>query len=73
MIAEAIQTVMRRFQIPNAYEQVKDLTRGQGIDQARLIDFIQTLSIPEDAKQRLLHLSPGQYTGLAQVLVKAFS
>ena len=73
VIAEAIQTVMRRYHIPNAYEQVKDLTRGHGIDQARLTEFIQQLNIPEDAKQRLLHLTPEQYTGLAQVLVKAFS
>jgi adenylosuccinate lyase len=73
VIAEAIQTVMRRYHIPNAYEQVKDLTRGHGIDQTRLTEFIQQLNIPEDAKQRLLHLTPEQYTGLAQVLVKAFS
>lgn len=73
VIAEAIQTVMRRYHIPNAYEQVKDLTRGQGIDQARLTQFIQHLNIPEDAKERLLHLSPQGYTGLAYILVKAFS
>jgi adenylosuccinate lyase len=73
VIAEAIQTVMRRYQIPNAYEQVKDLTRGQGIDQARLTEFIQHLSIPQDAKERLLQLSPHHYTGLAHILVKAFS
>lgn len=73
VIAEAIQTVMRRYHIPNAYEQVKDLTRGQGIDQARLTEFIQHLNIPQDAKERLLQLSPQQYTGLAHILVKAFS
>lgn len=73
IIAEAIQTVMRRYHIPDAYEQVKDLTRGQGIDAPRLKAFIENLALPEDAKQRLLQLSPNQYTGLAHVLVKAFS
>ena len=73
VIAEAIQTVMRRYHIPNAYEQVKDLTRGQGIDKTRLTEFIQRLNIPEDAKQRLLNLSPEHYIGLAKILVKAFS
>lgn len=73
VIAEAIQTVMRRYHIPKAYEQMKDLTRGQGIDQARFVEFIQHLNIPQEAKERLLHLTPDHYTGLAQVLVKAFS
>lgn len=73
VIAEAIQTVMRRYHIPQAYEQVRDLTRGQGIDQASLNAFIQTLHIPLEAKTRLLQLKPEQYTGLAHVLVKAFS
>ena len=73
VIAEAIQTVMRRYQIPNAYEQVKDLTRGQGMDAEHLQMFIEKLDIPTDAKQRLLELSPNQYIGLARTLVKAFS
>lgn len=73
ILAEAIQTVMRRYQVPNAYEQMRDLTRGHGINQAKLTTFIQSLSIPNDAKQRLLELTPNSYTGLATVLVKAFS
>jgi adenylosuccinate lyase len=73
VVAEAIQTVMRRYQIPNAYEQLRDLTRGQGLNQERLQTFIQTLKIPDDAKQRLLALSPENYIGLAKQLVKAFS
>ncbi|MGV3739726.1 MAG: adenylosuccinate lyase [Gammaproteobacteria bacterium] len=73
IIAEAIQTVMRRYHIPDAYEQVKYLTRGQGIDAERLTTFIENLNIPDDAKKRLLQLKPSQYTGLAHVLVKAFS
>jgi adenylosuccinate lyase len=73
VVAEAIQTVMRRYQIPNAYEQLRDLTRGHGLDQDSLKTFILNLTIPDDAKQRLLALSPGSYIGLAKQLVKAFS
>ncbi|PJD93309.1 MAG: adenylosuccinate lyase [Legionella sp.] len=73
VVAEAIQTVMRRYHIPQAYEQVRDLTRGHGLDQAHLTPFIQSLDIPSDAKERLLQLSPDKYIGLAQLLVKAFS
>lgn len=73
VIAEAIQTVMRRYHIPNAYEQVKDLTRGQGMDAKSLQAFIEKLDIPKEAKERLLQLSPTQYIGLAKTLVKAFS
>ena len=73
VLAEAIQTVMRRYQIPDAYEQLKALTRGQGIDSATLIQFIKTLAIPETAKEQLIQLTPEKYTGLAAQLVKAFS
>ncbi|MDP3704441.1 MAG: adenylosuccinate lyase [Legionellaceae bacterium] len=73
VLAEAIQTVMRRYQVPNAYEQMRDLTRGHGIDRDKLMTFIQSLDIPKDAKQRLLDLTPETYTGLAALLVKAFS
>lgn len=73
VLAEAIQTVMRRYQIPNAYEQLRDLTRGAGIDQESLSHFILSLSIPEEAKKHLLALTPSSYIGLATQLVKAFS
>lgn len=73
VLAEAIQTVMRRYNIPNAYEKLRNLTRGQGIDANCLHDFIQTLEIPEETKQQLLELTPAKYTGLATQLVKAFS
>ncbi|MGQ3890484.1 adenylosuccinate lyase [Legionella sp. CNM-4043-24] len=73
VLAEAVQTVMRRYQIANAYEQLKDLTRGHGIDAHTLKQFITALNIPEDAKSRLLALTPEKYTGLAAQLVKAFS
>ena len=63
ILAEAIQTVMRRYQISGAYEKMRDLTRGQAMTQANLIEFINELSIPEDAKQRLLNLTPSEYIG----------
>jgi adenylosuccinate lyase len=65
VLAEPIQTVMRRYGVPEAYEKLKELTRGQGIDQPRLQAFIQTLPIPEAEKTRLLALSPATYIGNA--------
>jgi adenylosuccinate lyase len=73
VLAEAVQTVMRRYDIPDAYEQLKDLTRGQGIDAESLKQFIKSLPIPEDVKKHLMELTPEKYTGLATQLVKAFS
>ncbi|STX50819.1 adenylosuccinate lyase [Legionella busanensis] len=74
VLAEPIQTVMRRYQIPNAYEQLKALTRGQGgIDKNTLKEFIDSLDIPKTAKEQLLNLTPEKYTGLAAQLVKAFT
>ena len=65
MLAEAVQTVMRRYGLPSPYEQLKALTRGQGIDEASMRAFIGSLDLPADAKQRLLDMTPGSYTGLA--------
>ncbi|MBA2648102.1 MAG: adenylosuccinate lyase [Legionella sp.] len=73
VLSEAVQTVMRRYNVPNAYEQLKHLTRGQGIDLASLKEFINALDIPEKAKAQLNQLTPETYTGLAVQLVKAFS
>lgn len=73
VLAEAIQTLMRRYQMPEAYEQLRDLTRGQGINKEKLTGFIEKLTLPEEAKKRLLALAPADYTGLAAQLVKAFS
>lgn len=72
VIAEAIQTVMRRYQVPNAYEKVKNITRGRKIHQKDIQQFIEALDVPEEAKQRLRELTPQTYTGLAAALVKAF-
>ena len=71
VLAEPIQTVMRRYGIENPYEQLKELTRGKGgINQSSLHIFISGLMIPEDAKQALLALTPASYTGKAAELVK---
>jgi adenylosuccinate lyase len=70
VLAEPIQTVMRRYGVPNAYEQLKDLTRGKGIDRESLQAFVRGLPIPEGEKQRLLLLSPGAYTGKAAQLAR---
>ncbi len=70
VLAEAVQTVMRRFGVPNAYEQLKALTRGKGITREGLAEFVRGLPIPEAEKQRLLELTPGTYTGKAAELAK---
>ncbi|MDA1063946.1 MAG: adenylosuccinate lyase [Proteobacteria bacterium] len=65
VLAEAVQTVMRRYGVPEPYEKLKDLTRGQTVDQEKLADFIGALEIPDAEKQRLLALTPAGYVGLA--------
>ncbi len=71
VLAEAVQTVMRRHGLPNPYEQLKALTRGHGIDADAMHAFIAGLDLPAEAKQRLLGLTPGHYTGLAERLARA--
>ncbi len=71
VLAEAIQTVMRRHGLPEPYEQLKALTRGKsGMTRESLRAFIDALALPDDAKARLLALSPGTYVGLAEALAK---
>jgi adenylosuccinate lyase len=70
VLAEPVQTLMRRFGITNAYEQLKELTRGKRVNRETLRDFIATLPIPEPDRQRLLDLSPDTYLGLAATLAK---
>ena len=70
VLAEPIQTVMRRVGMENAYERLKDLTRGAGISQQAIQAFLSELDLPEDDKQRLLALTPATYTGLASRLVR---
>lgn len=70
VLAEPIQTVMRRYGIENPYEQLKELTRGKGgINQTSLHAFIKELKIPDSAKQYLLELTPASYVGKATELV----
>ncbi len=70
MLAEAVQTVMRRHGLPNPYEQLKALTRGQGITADSMRAFIESLDLPADDKQRLRDMTPGRYTGLAERLAR---
>ena len=66
ILAEPIQTVMRRYGVKNPYEKLKDLTRGQSITKQTVQVFIQDLDIPDHAKQTLLALTPATYLGTAQ-------
>jgi len=65
VLAEPIQTVMRRYAIEKPYEKLKELTRGKGIDQQSMQEFINNLEIPAAEKQRLLAMTPGSYIGNA--------
>ena len=70
VLAEAIQTVMRRYGVPKPYEQLKALTRGKGITPETLRDFIANLDIPADAKAMLMELTPATYLGKAPELAR---
>ncbi len=70
VLAEPVQTVMRRFGVPNPYEQLKELTRGKGISRDDLRDFIATLPIPDADRVRLLEMTPATYIGKAAELAK---
>jgi adenylosuccinate lyase len=72
VLAEAVQTVMRRHGLPSPYEQLKALTRGQGITRASMRAFVETLDLPAADKARLLELTPAGYTGLAERLAREF-
>ncbi len=70
VLAEPVQTVMRRYGVPNPYEQLKELTRGKGISQDALQTFIGTLAIPEAEKARLMEMTPANYIGSAVELAR---
>jgi adenylosuccinate lyase len=70
VLGEAIQTVMRRYGVANAYEQLKDLTRGRSLTAADLARFIDSLDIPEAARARLRALAPADYVGKAVELAR---
>ena len=72
VLAEPIQTVMRRYGIPEPYEKLKALTRGQAITQETLQTFVSTLELPDDVKQELMQLTPSGYVGLAESLTQSW-
>jgi adenylosuccinate lyase len=70
VLAEAVQQVMRRHGVPDAYEKLKAITRGKRLERRQLAEFVKKLPIPSEAKKRLLALTPAKYTGLAAELAK---
>ncbi|MGH6608740.1 MAG: adenylosuccinate lyase, partial [Burkholderiaceae bacterium] len=70
VLAEPVQTVMRRYGIENSYEQLKALTRGKAITREALHEFVRGLSIPADARDALLALTPASYVGNAAELAR---
>ena len=70
VLGEAVQQVMRRYGVPEAYEKLKALTRGRRLDQRQLAAFVKGLPIPAEAKKRLLALAPGRYIGAAAELAR---
>jgi adenylosuccinate lyase len=70
VLAEPIQTVMRRHGLANPYERLKELTRGKAITRESIQAFIASLEIPEADKARLLAMTPGSYTGQAAGLAR---
>ena len=70
LLAEPIQTIMRRYAVPEAYEQLKALTRGRRVDAAAVAEFVDGLPLPEAEKRRLRELTPASYLGLAARLAR---
>jgi adenylosuccinate lyase len=70
VLAEPVQTVMRRHGLPDPYNQLKTFTRGQPITRELMQGFIRGLALPEADKQRLLEMTPASYTGLAESLAR---
>jgi adenylosuccinate lyase len=71
VMAEAVQTVMRRHGLPEPYEQLKAFTRGQPMTRELMLGFVEALALPADDKARLLAMTPASYTGLAATLARA--
>jgi adenylosuccinate lyase len=70
VLTEAVQQVMRRHGVPDAYDKLKAISRGKRLDRKQLAAFVKTLPIPDEAKKRLLALTPAKYVGLAAELAK---
>ncbi|MEM8498635.1 MAG: adenylosuccinate lyase [Pseudomonadota bacterium] len=71
VLAEPLQTIMRRYGVSNPYERLKDLTRGQAVNQEILQAFVDGLDVPEEAKEMMRELTPHNYTGLADKLARS--
>ncbi|KAF5185087.1 Adenylosuccinate lyase, partial [Thalictrum thalictroides] len=71
VLAEPIQTVMRRYGIPEPYEKLKEFTRGRAVTKESIRDFVQGLELPGEAKAYLLNLAPHTYVGRAAELARA--
>src|SRR5690606_14239906 len=71
VLGEAVQTVMRRYGIADPYEKLKALTRGRTVTKELMQEFIESLEIPDEARQRLLELTPSTYTGAAAKLARS--
>ena len=70
MLTEAVQQVMRRHGVPDAYDKLKAISRGKRLERRSLAQFIKSLPIPAEAKKRLLALTPARYTGMATALAR---
>jgi adenylosuccinate lyase len=70
VLGEAVQTVMRAHGIPDAYDKLKDFTRGRTIDERSMREFVASLALPAEEKARLMTLTPAAYVGLAPVLAR---
>ena len=70
LLAEPVQTVMRLHGVANAYEKLKEITRGQSLSKQQLHSFIKSLDIPEEARESLLRMTPASYVGLAEALAR---
>jgi len=67
---EALELVRRRYGVPGAYEKLKELTRGKGVERDALREFVRGLPIPDEARQALLALTPAGYVGKAAELAR---
>ncbi len=70
VLAEAVQSALRAHGVPDAYERLKEFTRGRGVGAPELRAFVATLSLPDEARRRLEALTPASYTGLAEALAR---
>ncbi|HTR61865.1 MAG TPA: adenylosuccinate lyase [Candidatus Binataceae bacterium] len=73
VVAEGVQTLMRRHGLPRPYETLKELTRGRRVDRRVIREFVEALALPDDAREALQELSPRSYAGLAAELVERFA